>query len=86
MLVDAYKITAEEMKFIDKTMDESVFPYLKAKYPLTVENDINKALSNVIEEIDNSEILANDYFFDSDIHFEYRESGRYDDLIMKFLN
>ena len=86
ILVDTYSITVEEIKFIDKVMDDSVFPYLKARYPLTVENDVNKALQSVIEEIDNSEILANDYFFSSDIHFEYRESGRYDDLIMRLIN
>lgn len=53
ILVDTYEITADEIKFIDKSMEQSVFPYLKAKYPLTVENDVNKALQSVIEEIDN---------------------------------
>lgn len=48
ILVNTYEITADEIKFIDKAMKELVFPYLKAKYPLTVENDVNKALQNVI--------------------------------------
>lgn len=30
--------------------------------------------------------MANDYFFSSEINFEFRQSGRYDDLIMRFIN
>lgn len=57
------------MKFIDGTLEKKVFPYLKTKYPLTVENNVNKALQNSILQIDNSEIVANDYLFISEIEF-----------------
>jgi hypothetical protein len=31
-------------------------------------------------------MVKNDYMYSSDIAFEYRKNGRYDDLIMKLLN
>lgn len=39
-----------------------------------------------VKSIDNFEILSNDYFHSSNISFEYRENGRYDDVIMMLLN
>jgi hypothetical protein len=37
-------------------------------------------------EMDNSEQLQNDYLYNSNIHFKFRDSGEYNDLIMKTLN
>jgi hypothetical protein len=31
-------------------------------------------------------MVKNDYMYSSDIAFEYRENGRYDDLIMRLIN
>ena len=67
-------------------MNNKILPFLKAKYPLAVEKLVNKALQAAVKSVDNSEIVSNDYFFTSDICFEYRESGRYDDVIMTLLN
>lgn len=86
ILADKYSITPEVIKFIDETMNNKILPFLKAKYPLAVEKEVNKALQGRVKSIDNSEIVANDYLFTSDIYFEYRESGRYDDIIMNLLN
>jgi len=36
ILADTYKLTADEVKFIDKIMEDKILPYLKTKYPLTV--------------------------------------------------
>lgn len=36
ILADNYKLTSQEIKYIDKTMDKKILPYLKTKYPLTV--------------------------------------------------
>jgi hypothetical protein len=67
-------------------MNNKILPFLKAKYPLAVEKLVNKALQAAVKSVDNSEIVSNDYFFTSDICFEYRESERYDDVIMTLLN
>ncbi len=53
---------------------------------MTNEKEVNKNLQAEIKSFDNSEVLENDYLFSSDVVFEYRDSGRYDDLIMRLLN
>lgn len=49
---------------------------------------INKALGSIVKEVDNIEALENDAFFYSkdSYGFEYRESGNYNDLIMRLMN
>jgi hypothetical protein len=37
ILIEKYKVTPEQINFIDKTMKDNVFPYQKAKYPMTAE-------------------------------------------------
>lgn len=69
ILIEKYKVTPEQIKFIDKTMNEKVFPYLKAKYPMTAEKEINKMFKDSVKSIDNSEILSNDYFHSSNLTF-----------------
>ncbi len=86
MLVEKCEITAEELKMIDSLLKEKVLPYSKAKYPLTGESEVNKALKNSVKSIDNSQMVQNDYIFSSEVYFEYREDGRYEDLIMRFIN
>ena len=71
---------------IDTLLKEKVLPYSKAKYPLTAESEVNKALNKSVKSIDNSLMVQNDYIYSSDVFFEYRENGRYEDLIMKFIN
>jgi hypothetical protein len=85
-LADNYHLKPEVFRFIDQTMNDRILPFLKAKYPLATEKLVNKALQGSVKSVDNSEIVSNDYFFTSDICFEYRESGRYDDIIMTLLN
>lgn len=53
---------------------------------MAVEKLPSKGLLSAVKSIDNSEIATNDYFFTSDIRFEYREDGRYDDIIMTLMN
>jgi hypothetical protein len=86
VLAENCHLTPEVIRFIDDTMNDKILPFLKAKYPLAVEREVNKALQGTVKSIDNSETIANDYFFTSNICFEYREGERYDDLIMTFLN
>ena len=72
ILADNCDLTSKEMEFIDKKMKEKIFPYLKTKYPLTVENEINKALQRSVKSIDNSQMAANDYLYSSKIVFQFR--------------
>ncbi len=39
-----------------------------------------------MREVDNIEALSNNYFTNSKVIFEYRESGNYNDLIMLMIN
>jgi hypothetical protein len=86
ILAENCHLTPEVIRFIDDTMNDKILPFLKAKYPLAVEKEVNKAFQGAVKSFDNSETVSNDYFFTSDIRFEYREGGRYDDLIMNLLN
>lgn len=61
-------------------------PYLALKYPLNNSQNSNKALSKVIKEINNMEMLSNDFFYNSDIVLKYRENGNYNDIIMRVIN
>jgi hypothetical protein len=56
------------------------------KYPLTGETDVNKALENVVEEINSFDELENDFIYITKVKFAYRKSGNYNDLIMVALN
>jgi hypothetical protein len=56
------------------------------KYPLTGETDVNKALENVVEEINSFDELENDFIYITKVKFAYRKSGNYNDLIMTALN
>jgi hypothetical protein len=59
---------------------------LGTKYPLTDSTEINKKLEEAVHEVDNSEAISNNYFARSSIVFEYRDSGNYNDLIMRMIN
>ena len=61
-------------------------PYLALKYPLNNSQNANRSLSKIIKEINNMEILSNDFFFNSDIVLKYRENGNYNDIIMRVIN
>ena len=67
-------------------MKTKIMPYLALKYPLSDSVNTNRTLNRKVKEINNMEVLSNDFFFNSDIVFEYRENGNYNDLIMRVLN
>jgi len=67
-------------------MQKKILPYMEKKYPLTEETDVNKALEKVVEEMNNLDQLSNDFFFNSGMMFTYRDSGNYNDIIMKVIN
>ena len=79
-------LSAKEIQIIDTHIKTNVIDYLDAKYPLTESTEINKKLEEIVREVDNIESLDNNYFTHSDIVFEYREEGNYNDLIMRMIN
>lgn len=85
-LSSKYTLNSTEIEQIDAHIKNEVLAYLSAKYPLTDSTEINKNLEGAIREIDNSEALSNNYFTNSKIVFEYRDSANYNDLIMLMLN
>ncbi len=72
LFVEKCKINAEELEMIDSLLKQKVLPYSKAKYPLTGESEVNKALKNSVKPIDNSQMVQNDYIYSSEVYFEYR--------------
>lgn len=59
---------------------------MATKYPLTESTQVNKKLYEVVHEVDHIETVDNNYFTTSPIVFELRESGNYNDLIMRVIN
>lgn len=57
-----------------------------AKYPITQSQEVNRNVNNSIREIDNTDQPLNDYLFNSAIIFKFRDSGEYNDLIMRLIN
>jgi hypothetical protein len=57
-----------------------------SKYPITQSQEVNRNVNNVVREIDNTDQPQNDYLFNSGVCFKFRESGEYNDLIMRLLN
>mgnify|MGYP006910362897 CR=1 FL=1 len=60
---------------------------MKTIYPLTDNNEVNKKLQEMIHEVDNIEALPNNYLASAtNVVFEYRDDGNYNDLIMRLIN
>ena len=69
---DTNELNAKFFKKIDDIMKDKIMPYLALKYPLNNTQNANRALNKVIKEINNMEMLSNDFFFNSDIVLKYR--------------
>ena len=86
-LTRRYRLNERQIKLIDVHISKSVIPYMKKKYPMTETSDVNKTLDDHVSPIDNRESLDNDLLLKCDeVNFSFRESGNYNDLIMRFLN
>ena len=81
-----YNFTAEDFSCIDNHINTGVLDYMSKKYPLTDNPEVNKKLEALVNEIDNMDSLTNDFLANSQIVFEYREDGNYNDIIMEMLN
>jgi hypothetical protein len=85
VLNDNIQLSPADLEALEDEMSR-LLSYLQQKYPLTESTEINKALEDAVQEVDNMGLLAHNYFAHSQLVFEYRESGNYNDLIMKMLN
>ena len=85
-LTERFKLTSAELEIINNHIGEKILDYLQKKYPLTQSNDVNKALEKEVKESDNLDLLENDFLYENDIIFKYRDDGNYNDMIMKVLN
>lgn len=86
LLSQQHRLSDEEMEAIDGHVKTGVLGYLALKYPLTASAEVNRKLQEAVREVDNIESLENNYFASSDVVFEYRQEGNYNDLIMLVLN
>jgi glutaredoxin-related protein len=79
-------ITSDAIEQLDRYLQTDVLAYLQKKYPLTESQAVNRTLDSAVQEMDNLGALSNTYFCNSSVGFEYRESGNYNDLVMRMLN
>jgi hypothetical protein len=56
------------------------------KYPMTLSQEVNRNLNNSIREFDDTDNIAHNYLYKSNVIFKYRENGEYNDLIMRTIN
>lgn len=50
---EKYKLKEEQLQMINAHLSGSSLDYLQLKYPLTLDNDINKALDKSVEPMNN---------------------------------
>ncbi len=68
-LAEKHKINPKILHFIDKKLKKTILPYMKARYPLNADKDVNKSLQSAIRPIDNLQIVKNDYLYSSEVVF-----------------
>ena len=71
---------------LDAYIEKKVLPFIQKKYPLTHSNEVNKKLEEIVFEVNNIEALSNNYMIESEVIFDYRDDGNYNDYIMRFVN
>lgn len=71
-LTEKYRLEESHMSIINKHLSDNVLEYLQKKYPLTLSNDVNKALDKELETTNNLDQLANDFLYTNGIIFKYR--------------
>ena len=79
-------LTATQLEELDDYLASHLLKYMEKKYPLTEGQGVNKRLEGVVQEINNLGTLSNNYLGHSGVEFERRDSGNYNDLIMRVLN
>ena len=68
---EKHKLDRTFFQKVDRIMKKKVMPYLAQKYPLSESLNANRALSKIVKEINNTEVLSNDFFYNSDIPLEF---------------
>lgn len=69
---ETHEVSDSFFKKIDAIMKDKVMPYLALKYPLSEHAHPNRVLNKAVKEINNMEVLSNDFFHNSDIALRYR--------------
>lgn len=85
-LSERYRLEAAHFQIINSHLQHKILEYMINKYPTTLNQDVNRNLNAVVREIDNTDQLMNDYLYNSEIIFKFRDSGEYNDLIMRSIN
>ena len=74
------------MSILNEHLSNKLLDYLQRKYPLTLSTDVNKALEKELHTTNNFDHLSNDFLYTNGIIFTYRNSGNYNDMIMRVIN
>lgn len=81
------KLTSEHLAVIDAFVAGSILPYLSQKYPVSETTDASKQFNELVREFAVSGGAASsNYIEGSGVAWELRESGIYNDLIMRTMN
>lgn len=85
-LSEKHRLTARHFEIINNHLQRKLLDYMLNKYPMTLSQEVNRTVNTSIREIDNTDQLTNDYVYNSPVAFKFRETGEYNDLIMKTIN
>lgn len=62
-------MSKSDIQLINKTFRDTIFPYIKIKYPQSEDAEVNLALNKRVTRIDDFQNNRNDLFYKSEIQF-----------------
>ena len=78
-------MSEEDMKSINLSLTNTM-SYFLLKYPQSESSEINQKLNKIISHTNTLKSNENNLLIKSQVKFQYRQGGNYNDLIMKFIN
>jgi hypothetical protein len=85
-LCERFPLGKEEFRIFNQHLQSDTVSYMWHKYPMTVSQEVNRNLNRVVKEVDHRNLPENSYLNNVNFAFKYRETGEYNDFIMKTIN
>jgi hypothetical protein len=71
-LCEKYNLQAKDFRVIDNHLEGNVLEYMLSKYPMTLCQEVSRNLNNSIREIDDTDNIANNFLYKSNVVFKLR--------------
>ena len=81
-----HPLTKQNLKEIDNFIKEKILPFFKTKYPISKDELVSHRFRDLEKQVNINNKSYCDYIERSQIEFMYRQSGNYNDLIMRTIN